>query len=180
MPSGSSSCRPAGAKKAKSLIEAELLAKLDVPLVILFDDVRAKAVVGAEKPSGKDITVRQLWEMLQRWPAEWRRPHVVDFRLPDIFCSLPDQCVRAVVEDRGGSFAGWAVVTRAFDAGAGGAGFKDFSLSQAGLPRETDTDALLREILDRCPVRPRVELRTAIDEVMDRVTLEYAATGGSK
>jgi hypothetical protein len=157
-----------GATRARTLIEAELLAKFDAPLIVLFDEVRAEAVVAKERPSRKDISVHSLWEMLQRWPAERKQPHVVEFTLPDIYCAVPDQCVRQVVADRGGSFPGWRRVIKDFGDETSGRGFKDFFLAASGLSRKTDTTTLIEEILERCRVQPRAELRRAMDEVLDR------------
>lgn len=112
--------------------------------------------------------------MLQNWPPERKRPHVVEFVLPDIYAALPDRCVRQVVDGRGGSFPGWRQVVKDF-AGVSGIGFKDFFVAQSGLPPDTDTTKLLVEILDRCRIQPRVELRRAMQEVVDRVRAE----GGS-
>lgn len=164
-----------GAKKAKSLIETELLARFDAPLIFLFDEVRAKEVVASARPSRKDISVYALWEMLQDWPPERKRPHVVDFALPDIYCAVPDQCVRQVVADRGGSFPGWEPVIEDFAGDTSGLGFKTFFLRASGLPSETETTALLGEILERCRMEPRAELRRAIDEVVDRARAETGA-----
>jgi len=157
-----------GAKKARTLIETELLAKFDVPLIVLFDDVRATALVAQEQPSGGDISVNSLWEMLQNWPHERKRPHIVEFILPDIYCAVPDECVRQVVADRGGSFPGWRRVTKQFAADTSGRGFKGFFLGQSGLPPGTDTTELLKEILERCRAQPCPELQSAMDEVLER------------
>jgi hypothetical protein len=157
-----------GAKNARLLIEAEMLALVDVPLIVLFDEIRAARLVGPERPSRRDIALYSLWEMLQHWPLERKPPHVVEFALPDIYCALPDQCVAQVVSDRGGRFAGWDRLIKQFEADSTGRGFKPFVAVESGLSADTDTTELLNEILERCRSRPSVHLRRAVQEIIDR------------
>ena len=44
-----------GAQKVRSLIEAELLALLDVPMIILFDDIHAAQIVGGTTPHARTL-----------------------------------------------------------------------------------------------------------------------------
>jgi energy-coupling factor transporter ATP-binding protein EcfA2 len=158
-----------GAQKAKSLIEAELLAMIEAPMIILFDDIRAHAVVAATTPpSKKDVAAYAVWEMLRHWPPERKQPHVVSFELPDIYCALPDECVRQIVKTRKGSFSGWQPIIDSFSAEATTVGFKSFFLKKCGLPAETDTTELLSEILERCRRPARDELNRGISETLER------------
>jgi hypothetical protein len=164
-----------GAKKVGALIDSQILARIDVPLIILFDDIRAPALVREDEPSKRDVALHQLWHLLRSWPPERRPPHVVEFGVPDIYCALPDQCVRQVVTDHGGSFNSWNAVIKRFRAAANAGGFKPFFLEQSGLPRDTDTDALLDEILERCRRKPRTALQRAVTEARERATLDLEA-----
>jgi hypothetical protein len=157
-----------GAQKAKSLIEAELLAMLDAPMIFLFDDIDAPSLIADTPPSGKDVAAHALWQMLHQWPSGRKPPHVVSFELPDIYCALPDECVQQIVKERKGSFPGWAAIVQAFTAEGPNIGFKRFFLTKSSLPAETDTDELLAEILERCRMKPRDELTRAMDEVLER------------
>jgi hypothetical protein len=157
-----------GARKVRSLIEAELLALIDVPMIILFDDIHAAEIVGETAPSRKDVAAHALWEMLQHWPAERKQPHVLDFALPDIYCALPEACVRQAVKSRGGSFPGWDEIIQAFEIESEGLGFKEFFVRRSSLPQKTDTTTLLHEILENCRVNARPQLKSAIDEVIER------------
>lgn len=160
-----------GAKKARSLIEAELLALLDAPMIVLFDGIRADSVVADAAPSKKDVAAYALWEMLQHWPAGRKQPHLVCFDLPDIFCALPDACVARTVTEWGGSFPGWDTIVEAFDTDGGGLGFKQFFLNQSGLGQKTDSTKLLHATLDSCRIASRQQLKTAIAEVIERATV---------
>ena len=157
-----------GAQKARSLIEAELLALLDVPMIILFDDIHAAQILAKTAPSRKDVAAYALWEMLQHWPPERKQPHVLDFDLPDIYCVLPEDCVRRAVKELGGSFPGWETIIEAFKTESEGLGFKPFFLKRSGLGQQTDSTALLADILEICRLEPRDELRAAMAEVVER------------
>jgi hypothetical protein len=160
-----------GAKKVAGLIDAALLARVDLPLIILFDDIRSRALVSKDEPSKRDVALHQLWHLLRSWPPERRQPHVVPFALPDIYCALPEECVSQVVTERGGSFPGWSVVVKRFRAAEEEA-FKRFFVAQSGLARGTDTDELLDEILERCRRTPRRALQTAIAQVRELARLD--------
>ena len=79
-----------GSRNALALLDAELLKELDVPLIILFDNVSASAIA-ARQPPGRAVSAeaRALWDLQQRWNPRSRRPTIVPCDLPDVFCALP-------------------------------------------------------------------------------------------
>jgi hypothetical protein len=154
-----------GAKGVSALIDAEVVAMLDKPLAILFDDIRLEMLSSDERPPGREVAARAVWDLMRNWPAERHAPTVVEFDLPDIFCALPETCVARAIELQGGKFPGWEQVITAFRSGDA-AGFKPFLFSQSGLPAKTNADALLRTVLDVCRVRPREELELAVNRAI--------------
>jgi hypothetical protein len=165
-----------GAKKVRSLLEAELLAGLDIPIVILFDDIQVELLEAESPPSQRDIAAFELWHLLQHWPDGWRRPGIVSFPLPDVFAALPDECVRRVVVQHGGDFAAWDQVVSEYRSGGHDA-FKKFFIETSGLPAGTDPSELLTEILETCRERPRVEIDGAVTRALD--LLDMVGTSSS-
>jgi hypothetical protein len=157
-----------GAKNVSTIVDAPLLSRLVVPLVILFDDVQKSKVESSRRPSGRDVAARAVWDLLHNWAEPRPRPEVVSFELPDIFRALPEDCVRRSVADAGGNFPGWDAVDMAFQQDRA-RGFKKVVLEQSNLPANTELDRLLSEILEICRLDPNVVLKRAVREVVDSV-----------
>ena len=92
--------------------------------------------------------------MLQHWPPERKQPHVLDFDLTSIAFFPRSACDF----DREGTrrlFPGWEAIIQAFATKSEGLGFKPFFVKRSGLGQQTDTTALLEEILENCRLEPR-------------------------
>ena len=76
-----------GTSRSKSLIEADLLRRFNVPLFVLFDNT-------AEPDTPERKAIKQF---LDHWPVNASKPVIVPFGVPDMFRVLPDELFMRVL-----------------------------------------------------------------------------------
>lgn len=158
-----------GALNVNAIVDAPWLSRLEVPLVILFDEVDASIVEGSRRPSGRNVAARAVWDFRRHWQGPRPRPYVASFGLADIFRALPEDCVQRAIERAGGSFPGWGDIDAAFKR-AEPAGFKTI-LKRSKLPSDTDLDRLLDSILETCRKKPDAALKNAVQIIIDHARI---------
>jgi hypothetical protein len=84
--------------------------------------------------------------------------------------ALPEGCVQRAVQLAGGSFPGWEDIDVAFER-ARSTGFKKVFSKQSGLSADTNLDALLASILERCRTRPHPALQGTVRVVIDHARM---------
>jgi AAA domain, putative AbiEii toxin, Type IV TA system len=163
-----------GASKVSAIVDAPWLSRLEVPFVILFDEVETSIIEGSKRPGGGDLAAQAVWDLLRHWQGPRPRPYVASFGLADIFRALPEDCVRRAVKRVGGSFPGWTAIDAAFEAASKRtqkAGFKTVLRKQSKLASDTDLDELLDSILETCRKKPDPALRHAVQVVIDHARM---------
>jgi hypothetical protein len=154
-----------GAKNVNALVDAPWLSRLGIPMVILFDDVRADRIAKKARPPGREVAARAVWDLLDHWDQSRPAPGVASFDLPDIFRALPDGAVSRTVAAAGGHFPGWEEIDQRSKAEPG-AGYKQVFLRASGLPTDTDLNSLLRAILEVTREKPHPSLERAVHEAL--------------
>jgi hypothetical protein len=56
-----------GARNVNAIIDAPWLSRMGLPLIILFDDVRASRVTSGRRPGGRDVAARAVWDLFANW-----------------------------------------------------------------------------------------------------------------
>jgi hypothetical protein len=101
-----------GTRNYLALAELEFLRRHEVPLFVLFDNVRSAAIRGGPVAGVWSDEERKILE-LKRIAGELR---FLSFDEPDIICALPHDVVQTVMDRFNGAtkFPGWAAIKRGF------------------------------------------------------------------
>lgn len=146
-----------GIKEARALLQLGHLASYQVPLVVLFDNVRSEWIRGGEMPPGLPSQEEKVIDQLQRlWSDPTVDLRVEPFPYPDIICALPGASVATTLKeryrDRADRFPGWETIIRSYRETGSQGRFKQFAFSLMGL--KTDSDGFVDEVLARSPKEP--------------------------
>jgi hypothetical protein len=160
-----------GARNAPALAETRFLRDAAIPMIILFDRTRAKAIRARHLPADASEEVRILWDLLRHWPEDRTPPRLVPFAMPDVICGIPEDVVRRVTRIRyGDRFRGWRPLILEHEKlrssqGRAAPNFKKFALKEMGVtasPRE-----FIRQCLNEAPLEARES--SSLSRAMKRV-----------
>lgn len=135
-----------GTKNTKRFIESDFLGQADIPLRVMFDNVRADALNERMDPkdfSGEEAELFQLLNQL----SEGHDIRAVPFEAPDIICALPESAVTRAYPHA--SFPGWTVLEQEWRRSTKRENFKNFARRRIGIDSEVSSDTFVKDVLSR-------------------------------
>jgi hypothetical protein len=161
-----------GTGNLRTVVDLQYLSRLDVPMVVLLDNVRPRFRERHRRTwTEEEQKVAGLEGLLGR-PMK-----IVSHSLPDMICALPERAVRAVVPD----FPGWADTIARYEAQSPRPKLKKYLGEALGLrnefgnPIEPGTP-FIRAVLNATTNRDDVAagLNRAVDEALAHITASDA------